>query len=163
VTGQVKPALLRDVERSIEEGELRDSLLGPIVLEALRKQAQLELASPYEPFWITTGIRLGDEYFARVRQSAGHRDWQRDFAQIATPILVGVARSLDRSVDAQALIMRLCDLVASRLRLTLNWPEDPDECNNLKNTVYRACLDAAEVKSDYVLVELQRLTVVGPE
>ena len=51
MTGQVKPALLRDVERSIAEGELRDSLLAPVVLEALREQTELALASPYDPFW----------------------------------------------------------------------------------------------------------------
>lgn len=178
MAGQVKPALsvvhadarppphrplLRDLERSIAEGELRDSLLAPIVLEALREQTELALASPYDPFWITTGIRLGDEYFVRVRLSAGHRDWQKDFAQTATPILVGVARSFERSADAQALMMRLCDLVAARLRLTLIWPGDPDESNDLKNAIYRACLGATELESDSVLVELQRLTVVGPE
>jgi len=145
------------------DGELRDSLLAPIVLEALRQETHLELMSPYDPFWITTGIRLSDEYFARVRPSAGDRDWQRDFAQTATPILVAVARSLGRSADAQALAMRLCDVLAARLRLTLIWPEDPDASNDLKNAIYGECLGATDVESDQVLLELKGLTVIGPQ
>jgi len=163
VTGQVKPALLRDLERSIVDGELQHSLLGRIVLEALREETELELASPYDPSWITTGVRRSDEVLLLVSQSAGHRDWQEDFAQTATPILVGAARTFERSADAQALIMRLCELVVARLRLTLIWPDDPDESNNMKNAIYRACLDATEVESDTVLAELQRVHVVGPE
>ncbi len=146
--------LLRDLERSIIDGELRDSLLAPIVLEEVRRESELELASSYEPLWITTGIRLSEEYFVRVRQSAGSRDWQRDFAQTVTPTLVGVVRSLGRSADVQALVMRLCDVLAARLRLTLIWPEDPDQSNDLKNAIYRACLDATDVESDRVLLEL---------
>lgn len=163
VTGLVKPALQRDLERSIANGELQHSLLAPIVLETLREATELELASPYNPFWITTGIRLSDEYLLRVRQSAGHRDWQRDFAQTAAPTLIGVARSRERSAEGQAVIVRLCHLVAGRLRLKLIWPEDPDELNDLKNSIYRACLDAGSLECDYVLAELKAVTVVGPE
>jgi hypothetical protein len=163
VVGEVKPALLRDLEQSIASGELQHSLLAPIVLEALRQEADLELATAYRATWITAGIRLSDEYFVRVRPSAGCRDWQRDFAQTVAPTLVGQARSLERSADAQALIVRLCDRAARRLRLKLIWPDDPDDLNDLKNAIYRACVDATHLECDHVLAELKRVTVVGPE
>ena len=154
--------ILRDLERSISFGELKDSLLAHLVLEELQKETKLELLSQYDLSWITTGIRLSDEYFVPIRLSAGDRDWQRDFAKTATPLLVGVARSFQRSSDAQAIIVRLCNVMAERLRLKLIWPEDPDELNDLKNAIYRACLDATEVESDNVLVQIQCLTVIGP-
>jgi hypothetical protein len=150
------------LERSIEEGDLRDSLLGPIVLETLGKEPELGLMSSRDPLWITTGIRLADEYFVRVRSSAGDRDWQRDFAPTATPILVAVARSLERSADAQAMVVRLCDALARRLGLKLTWAQEPDASNDAKNAVYRACLDATELESDEVLLQLRAVTVVGP-
>lgn len=155
--------ILRDLERSISFGELKDSLLAHLVLAELQKETNLELESDYDLSWITTGIRLSDESFVLIRQSACDRDWQRDYSKTATPILVGVARSFQRSSDAQAIIMRLCNVMAERLRLKLIWPEDPDELNDLKNAIYRACLDATEVESDNVLVQIQYLTVIGPE
>ena len=178
VAGRVEPALnvvhadarppahrplLHHLERSITDGRLRDSPLAPVVLEALRKETELELANPYDRCWITTGIGLGDEYFTRVRLSAGVRDWQRDFARTATPIIVAVARSLGRSADAQALVVRLCDVLAARLRLKLIWPKDPDALNDVKNAIYRKCLDATEIESDEVLQELGGLSVIGPQ
>jgi len=144
-------------------GELQDSLLAPIVLRALRDETELELASVYRPIWIPRGIRLSDEYLVPVRQSAGIRDWQRDLPQTATPVLIAVARSLQQSADAQALIMRLYHLVAARLRLRLIWPENPDELNDLKNTIYRACRKATRLECDDVLAALKAVTVVGPE
>jgi hypothetical protein len=155
--------LLRDLERSMVDGDLRDSLIAPIVLTALNDENELDLAGDYDPIRVTRGIRLGDEYFVRVKPSAGQRDWQRDFAQTATPTLVGVARSLRCSPDAQALVIRLCDRVAERLRLRLIWLDDVDERNDLTNRIYSACLDATELESDQVLKELKGLTVVGPE
>ena len=154
--------LLHHLERSIADGELRDSLLAPVVVEALWEETEVELAVPYDPSWTIMGIRVSDEHFKRVRQSAGCRDWQMDLAQTATPILVGVARSLKQSADAHALVMRLCDLLAARLRLTLIWPADPEASTCVKNAVYRACLDATEIESDEVLQELGNLTVSGP-
>ena len=50
----------------------------------------------------------------------------------------------------------------SKLRLTLVWPDEPDELNDVRNTLYRKCRDAQEVESDSVLIVLQGLTVVGP-
>jgi len=144
-------------------GELQHSDIGRIVRAQLEDETDLEMACDYDRSWIITGIRLSDEYFATVRKSAGQRDWQRDFAQTATPTLVAVARSLERSADAQALIMRLCDLLARRLRLKLIWPEDPDESNDLKNAIYRGCLDASSLECDYVLAGLKGITIVGPE
>ena len=155
-------ALLRDLERSLGSGELTDSELGPLVLRTLQEEPALQLVKPFDFEWITTGIRVADSYFRLVRLSAGMRDWQRDFAQTATPILVGVARSLLRSPDAQAAVVRLCEAVAQRLRLKLVWPDDPDDLNDLRNDLYRACIDAQEIESDSVLSVLKGLPVAGP-
>ena len=167
VHSDVPPAPMNDLLQSLEEaltrGSLRDSAIGPEVLAALREEPRLKSSTPRRTRWITTGVRLSDEYFVRVWQSAGQRDWQRDFAKIAAPALVGVARSLARSPAAQALVIRLCETLATRLRLSLVWPKDPDESNDLENAIYRACLQATEVESDQVLVELQGLTVIGPK
>ena len=155
--------LLRDLERVLTSGDLRDSELAPDVLATLQVERELKLAKPFDSIWIIRGIQAGDFYFAPIRLSAGERDWQRDFAKTATPILVGVAWSLERSPEAQAVVMRLCYVIAKRLRLQLVWPDNPDESNDLKNAIYRGCLDAAELECDNVLVELQGLTVIGPE
>lgn len=155
--------LLRTFEQAMARGSLRDSVIAPVVLAVLREEPRLKPATPQQLLWITTGVRLSDEYFVRVWKSAGYRDWQRDFAKVAGPALVGVVRSLARSPDAQALVVRLCEALAARLRLTLVWPDDPDESNDLKNAIYRACLEAIEVESDHLLVQLQRLTIVGPK
>lgn len=178
VAGHVRPALnvihadvnpvshrplLHELERSSTDGQLQNSLIGPILLATLGEENNLQLVSPYDPSWITTGVRLSDEYFVRVRSSAGQRDWQKDFAQTAAPALIGVARSLQRSGDAQAVIVRLCDVLAKRLRLRIIWPDDPDECNDLKNSIYHACIQAQELECDWVRVQLKRLSVVGPE
>ncbi len=162
-TQRLPRRLLGDLKRSMAGGELRDSLIAPIVLAVLSGETELKLASGYNPSWITTGIRLSDEYFVLVRESAGERDWQRDFAQTVTPTLVGAVRSLQRSADAQALAMRLCEAIAARLRLGLIWPDDPDQFNDLANGIYRACLQATELESDAVLAQLKGLTVRGPE
>jgi hypothetical protein len=154
--------LLRDLERAIDSGELRGSELGPLVLETLRAEPNLELADSYDARWVTAGVRLGDYYYVLIRPSAGQRDWQRDFAKAATPILVTIARSIERSADAQALVIRLCEILAQRLRLRVVWPNDPDELNDVKNALYQACLSSHEVESDRVLIVLQGLRVVGP-
>jgi hypothetical protein len=155
--------LLTDLKGSMAGGELVDSLIAPIVLAVLSGETGLKLASGYNPSWISTGIRLSDEYFVLVRESAGERDWQRDFAQTVTPTLVGAVRSLDRSADAQAMAMRLCEAIAAQLRLRLIWPDEPDQFNDLANGIYRACLQATELESDAVLAQLKGLTVRGPE
>ena len=154
--------LLRDLEQSLSSGDLKDSELGPIVLQSLQQARDVDLVPTYDANWISVGIRVADAYFRLIRPSAGERDWQRDFAKTATPILVGVAKSLARSPDAQAVILRLCGELAQRLRLTLVWPPDPDDANDLRNELYRACLRTHEVESDEVLIALQKLTVVGP-
>jgi hypothetical protein len=154
--------LLRELERAWKSGDLRESELGPLVHRTLELETQLEVAKPFDPQWIIVGIRVADHYFRLIRPSAGMRDWQRDYAKTATPTLVGVARSLECSTDAQAVIVQLCEVVARSLRLTLVWPNDPDELNDVRNNLYRACLDSHEVESDSVLVILQGLTVTGP-
>lgn len=154
--------LLRDLERAISGGTLRDSLLAEMVLTVLASEKNLEMLRDYDPDWITTAIRLSDEYFVMVRESAGERDWQRDFAAVASPILVGVGRSLKRSPDAQAVVKQLCDSLAKRLRVRLEWPVDSDRFNDATNDIYKACLEATELESDQVLISLKALTVVGP-
>lgn len=155
--------LLGPLERECARGELRDSLIAPIVISGLSQEGNLELQQGFRPDWLVAGIRLSDEYFVRVHGSAGHRDWQRDFPQTVMPILVCIASSLKRSADAHALVIHLCDAVATRLRISLLWPEDPDEFNDLTNGIYAACLRATCLDDDGVLVALKGLKVVGPE
>lgn len=164
VTSKTSPQrpLLHALERAYADGELRDSLIAPIVILALSEENEIELARELDLVWVIRGIRLSDEYFVRVRGSAGHRDWQRDFAQTAVSTLVGTTRSLKRSADAQALIIQLCNALATRLRVSLIWPEDPDEYNDLTNEIYTACLQATHLEEDTVLIALKGLTVVGP-
>jgi hypothetical protein len=156
-----RPMLLH-LERELGSGVLKDSELGPLVLEALRQETELRLVDSFNPNWMTDGIRLGDFYFTLVRPSAGMRDWQRDFAKTATPILVWVARSFRRSADVHAAIIKLLERLAQKLRLTVVWPDDPDELNDLKNSIYRECLNAHQVESDDVLVVLNGITITGP-
>ena len=156
------PKLLRDLTKSITAGELRDSLVGPLVLAVLKDERRLEVLSDCDSSWLTVGIRLSDEYFVRVWESAGERDWQRDFAQIVTPVLVSAAHLLKRSPTSQALMIKLCRAVAERLRLTLVWPKEADGFNDMVNGIYRACLKATELESDDVLVQLKGLLVTGP-
>jgi hypothetical protein len=166
VAGDARPVpirpLLRALERSLADGDLQDSELGPDVLAILRDEKQLELAKSFNSRSVIAAIRAADSYFTPIRLSAGQRDWQRDFAKTAAPILVGVAWSLERSADAQATILRLCRMIAKRLRLKLRWPDRLNEANDLNNSIYRACLDAAELECDDVLLELQHLRVIGP-
>lgn len=157
-----KSPLLHDLEQAMTGGVLRNSELAEDVLKTLQVEGELELVTHFDSRWIVTAILASDAYFALIWQSAGVRDWQRDFAKIATPIVVGVAWSLQRSPDAQAVVTRLCNVVASRLRLNLVWPDDPDEANDLKNAIYRTCLDASELECDDVLAQLQVLPVIGP-
>ncbi len=154
--------LLCDLRRELASGKLKRSELGPLVHEVLDETTGLETASDYDPSWIIAGISASDHYFPPIRFSAGQRDWQRDFAKIAVPILAGVARSLRQSAEAQATILHLCTVLAARLRLQLKWPDDPDDSNDLRNAIYLTSLRAAEVESDDALVEIQKLLVVGP-
>lgn len=177
VAGQISPALrivgrgakpaahrrlLHELEQSMKHGELQDSHLAAIVYEQLLDESELPLSERFDPSLLITGIRLSDEYFVRVSHGAGHRDWQRDFPQTAVPILVGLCLSLKQTADAQATAIHLCDVIAGKLRLQLQWPADSDESNELKNAIYRACLNATEIESDDALLELRRLPVVGP-
>jgi len=152
---------LRDLECSIEQWGLQDSDVARIVRVTLSDERELEPAVGRDLSWITAGIRASDYYFGLVSASAGQQDWQQDFSQITTPMLVGVARSLERSFDAQAVVIRLCEAIADRLGLNLIWPENPIELNDLTNAIYRACRDAKSLDSDDVLILLNRLTVVS--
>jgi hypothetical protein len=154
--------LVQGLERALASGDLDDEGLGPPVLSALHDQREVKLAKPLAPLWIIAAILAADVYFTRVRLSAGQRGWQQDSAKAVAPILVGVTWSLERSPDAQALVLRLCDVIAKRLRLKLVWPTDADEANDLRNSIYRACLDADVLECDDVVEELRRLSVIGP-
>ena len=89
------------------------------------------------------------------------RDWQRDFPQVATPVLVAVTRSLERSAESQNVVVRLCDHIADQLRLKLVWPRGTDRFNELTNAIYSACLEATELENDDVLIALKGLRVSG--
>ncbi|MDA1053489.1 MAG: toll/interleukin-1 receptor domain-containing protein [Planctomycetota bacterium] len=154
--------LLMDLEREISSGDLKDSELARDVFETLEEDKRLKPNVPFDSNWCIRGIQISDDYFTRIQLSAGQRDWQRDFAKVATPILVGVTWSLKRSPDAQVTIIRLCGVIAAKLRLELAWPSDADQSNDIKNAIYQACLNAGELECDDVLIELQGLTVTGP-
>lgn len=154
--------LLRDLERAIVGGDLKNSELAREVLETLQAERDLKPQLPLDSSRCIRGIQISDRYLRPIQLSAGQRDWQRDFARVATPVIVGVAWSLKRSPEAQAAIIRLCSVVAEKLRVQLAWPDDPDELNDRKNAVYQACLDAGELESDRVLIELQGFRVTGP-
>jgi hypothetical protein len=152
-------ALLAELDRALCSGDLMESELGPMVLAMLREETHLEVSIPLDTEWLKTAIRLSDMYFVPVRSSAGDSDWQRDVAQVATPIIVGMARSLKRSADAQATVVSLCHSIAKRLRLSFDWPTLPDAANELSNSLYRACLNATELESDDVLSILKSIPV----
>jgi len=157
--------LLTRLERDLESGDLKGSEFGPDLIEALRRQAGLQLVESFdqiEPPWIVVGIRESDFWIGYIRPSAGQSDWQRDYPTIATPLLVAVARSFEPSVDVQSLMIRLCDVIAQHLSLTLHWPDQPDDANELKNAIYREALQAMELDSDDVRALLQKVLVTGP-
>lgn len=143
-------------------GMLRNSPLAPLVQDVLRCHSNVEAARSINWHFLFTAIASSDEYFVRVFASAGMRDWQRDIAPILVPTLVGVARSLRRSPEAQLVIKQLCDAFADRLRLKLEWPSNADEYNDQINAIYAACLRATNLESDGVLMQLKGLPVVGP-
>jgi hypothetical protein len=154
---------LQELHQRLAKGDLRDSPLAPTVVEVLHRESRTKPVETISWSTVVAGIRASDRYFVRVQPSAGIRDWQRDFAQTVTPTLVAMAHSLDRSPDAQATVLRLCDAIAARLRLRLLWPQEPDQFNDLTNAIYAACLRARELECDDVLVQLKGLPVVGPE
>jgi hypothetical protein len=154
--------LLRDLERALGGGVLEGSELGREVLATLQEEKRVGLTKPFNSLATMAGIRAADNYFTLIVLSAGAPDWQEDFSMCATPILVALARSLERSPDAQSVVLRLCDVIARQLRLTLIWPQDPDESNAFSNSIYCACLGARELECDAVLVALRGLKVVGP-
>lgn len=178
VVGRIEPALnvihgeqqprahrrlLLDLERSMAVAEdLHNSIVAPIVHSVLAQESHLAMAHDYQRSVFTSALRLSDEYLVRVRLSAGRRDWQRDFAQTAAPALIGLARSLKQSADAQATIIRVSEGIARRLRLDIIWPVDADRRNDLVNAIYDACLKATDLESNDVLVSLKGCTIVGP-
>ena len=159
-----KRPIIIDLKSALSAGgDLADSYLGPIVFEELDKESELEPSATYHIKQLVSGIQASDEYYARVRNSAGIRDWQHDFAQATVPLIVAVAHCCPRDSVPQAVVIRLCDMVAQLLKLKLRWPTDIDEANNLKNAIYDTCLAASELESDAVLKLLQRVIVEGPE
>jgi hypothetical protein len=156
-------ALISQIELERERGSLLDSFIAPAVVSVLKKAKEIALASNCPPQWCIAGIRLSDEYVVRVRSSAGVRDWQRDFAAVAAPTLVGVARSLERSPESQAIIIKLCTVLAKLLRLKLIWPEDADDHNDLVNALYLASVHSTDHESDDVYIALKGLGIRGPQ
>jgi len=152
--------LLRDLEESIQNGRLRESIFGPIVLEELKRRPTAKLVEPYDLHWIVDGIRMSDYYFNLVRPSAEQLDWNWDVVQTVAPILVGVARTLEPSPEARSLLKRLCDAIADQQELQVVWPK-AGAFKDTINTLYDACQRATELANDDVLAELKGLTVVG--
>jgi hypothetical protein len=160
-TSRPRHSWLTELE-AILSRQLHKSVIAPLVLTELRGAGDLQPTSGYDWFTLITGIRASDEYFVRVATSAGDRDWQRDVAQVATPTIVGVAQAFERSFEAQSNVIRLCNAIAERLRLEIDWPDDADEYNDVVNSIYEACRSATSHGSDEVLMELKGLRVIGP-
>lgn len=156
------PPWLPDLQHRIESGDLCDSAVAPVVLAVLRGATQVKLVAP--PDWPTMlmGIAASDDVLRRVQRSAGIRDWQLDLPLILRPTLIAVAHALEQSSDAQELIVRLCNAIARRVPLSIDWPTAADEYNDLTTTIYRRCLEASTLECDDLLTELKRLVVVGP-
>lgn len=154
--------LLQDLTESMASGELRDSRVAAVVLSVLKDEKYLEVATGYNPSSIVVGIRASEEWFERVYRSAGEPDWQQDFARTAAPLLRGTTHSLKRSPITQAVVVRLCNALAKRLRLKLAWPEDVQEFNDLVNRIYKVCVEAQDLEDDDLLKLLEGLVVVGP-
>jgi hypothetical protein len=150
--------LLRDLERSLTDGNLQGSRIGVDVFTILNAETRLELVD-YNASSLEIAIGLSDEYLKMIRSGAGLEHWQEDFAQLATPTIVAVAQSLRRSPDAQAVVVKLCEALAAQLRLKLDW----SPANSRKNRIYRLCLAAKSHESDEVFLELKRIPVIGPD
>jgi hypothetical protein len=155
--------LLADLKQSIFQGELRYSALVPIILDVLGHEKELEPTENCDLFFLITGIRLSDEYYVNVIESAGDRDWQEDFVQVTVPILVGVTHTLKRSAVSQSLVIKLCNMIAQKLRLSLIWPVEARKYNDLANAIYKACIQATELASDDVFLKMKGLKVIGPK
>lgn len=154
--------LLIDIQSELRHGKLRDASIAKTLLERLSEAPGLELSDDYNRIWTKVGIsglRASDELLRRLDSSAGIRDWQLDFFAAVAPVLVGTTKCLKQSSEAQALLLRLCESLANRLKLSLEWPDDADQRNGRANSIYTACLDARELESEDVVFELSKLTI----
>jgi hypothetical protein len=154
--------LIRDLERAWVDGNLQGSVLAPDVLVLLRDEWDLKLAESYNPDDMIAGILASDDIYKPIVRSAGQRDWRLDAPKAAVSIMVGMAWSFERSADAQAVVLRWCDVIAKRFRQPVFWPADPGEANDLRDAIYLACFEAKVLQCDRVLELLQRLFGTGP-
>jgi hypothetical protein len=157
-----RSAFFAKLAHACSEGDLRHSRLAPIILDVLTSEQRWEPAPLSKINWLITAIRLSDEFLAQIEAGVESQDWQRDFAMVAVPLIVGAARTLRRSADAQFLVARICDIAAEQLRLKILWPRVSEEYNRLINEIYRSGIQAKELESDDVLVMLKKLEVLGP-
>jgi hypothetical protein len=154
--------LLNQLASEIHHGKLQNSYVAPIVLEQLQQAMQLTLASEYQPRWWIDGIQLSDEHLTTFSQNAGDHDWQKAFRIIASPMLVGVALSLERSLAAQAVTIRLFSKFADSLGLRVIWPIDSQAHNDLADAIYRAAKESPDLDCDDVFFETEHLQIRGP-
>ncbi len=151
---RAEKALKSHLTRSINAGELHDSLIAPTILKALQSASGLALKDNYNLDWPTNGILLSDEYLAITGRRARQPDWQTSFPQVATPMLVGFARTLKPSSHLQSFIERLCSVIARKMKMPHKWRETEDD---LLAKIYRACVAAKHLDDDSVLLLLRRL------
>jgi hypothetical protein len=151
--------LLRDITRARNGGELSKSFIVKVVVEILQNEPNLEVAPDYDHWPLTKGIKLSDEYYVHFNPTAAAPDLQTEFAQLATPVLVSLARSLKRSAISQETVIQLYNTLVGLLKLVIIKPRDLDRRNRAMKAIYRAAVNAAELESDEVLVAVKRLTV----
>lgn len=153
--------ILRDVEHSAISGKLKKSLLVWILYGLLSEEYAIEATDRYNASRLINAVRLSDEYYVHIQKSRGMRDWQLDFWQMVCPILIGLSRSFKRSADVQALLIRVCNVLAGLLQLKIDWPAEADGRKTIES-IYSDCLAAKNLRDDDVLRQLRGLNVVDP-
>lgn len=154
--------LIFALEQAYVAGALQSSAVALLVIEALRKASALRLIPGYDLESLIAGVRLSDEYLAKVTKSAGDPGWEESFREAAVPVLTSVAKVFERSASVQALLSRLCESIAGYLELPVYWPTEPQAANDAKSAIYAECLASIEMESDAVLIALRALNV-GPK
>jgi hypothetical protein len=151
--------LLRELTQASATGKLRESPICKIVIRVLRGEPDVEVEPNYDWDRLVTGIQFSDEDGVRVMESVGLKDWQLYWPHAATPALVAVAKSLKRSPKSQRLVIRLCKKIADSFELDVVWPRRTDRFDEAANAIYKACLEATELKSEEVLMALRALKI----
>jgi hypothetical protein len=157
------PPSLRDLRRAICERGLESTSIARMVLQAVSEVPDLELAPNFMELQLTTAVNLSEalkitiKYSEHFAASAGAPYWRKFLPEVATPLLVGVARSLARSPAAQEVVIRLCKRIASHFYVRLRWPKDPVVRDRFKDALYNRCRRAKRLESDAVLLLIRRL------